>query len=276
MRVAHVGNSIQYYGDTPRVLEQMLRLRYETVEQSQMLRSAATLKSMFRDGQDLEGRYNVDVATLPDGTLDLGAETVPELFSMHGGLWQYVVLNDRTTHPATPDTRADSIEWLETSYVPIFPPTATALWIQTPPDRIEDNRDSTVGLGPFDEFLASTTEGYEAYRDVFLANGVPSTVVPVGTAYGLVNSTYGPDLFQKLYSPDDFHPSVFGTYLQCALLYCVITGEDPPTLDNTWFSRSRYLEVRDAYELPYYMIPFPSVEEAEQLRQVAIGACGVK
>jgi hypothetical protein len=147
----------------------------------------------------------------------------------------------------------------------------------TQPDRIEDNRESTVGLGTFSEVLAATTEGYVAHRNLFLAKGIESKLIPTGAAFGLVNSTYGPELFIKLYSPDNFQKSVYGTYLQSSIIYCTIAGEQPPTLDNKWFEISRYLELRDKYELPYYLIPFPSEEEGEQLRQeVAIEMCALR
>lgn len=101
-------------------------------------------------------------------------------------------------------------------------------------------------------------------------------MVPIGEAFLMVNSTFGPKMFEMIYSPDNIHQSTYGGYLQSAIIYCTITGEEPPTLDNDWFQVARYMEFRDKFNLPYEVTPFPSPMEAEQLRQVAIVACGLR
>ena len=57
MKVAHIGNSLQYYYDLPRVLQQMLQLRYETVERSELFRRGGSFESIFSRGQRLTDRY---------------------------------------------------------------------------------------------------------------------------------------------------------------------------------------------------------------------------
>mmetsp|Transcript_28787 Transcript_28787/g.47944 ORF Transcript_28787/g.47944 Transcript_28787/m.47944 type:complete len:340 (-) Transcript_28787:99-1118(-) len=271
IRVAHIGNSMQYYGDTPRMLQQMLETRFATVLQNSMLRRAGTFKSMFRDGRNMQDRYNETVATLPDGTLDLGAPNVTALFQDE---WDVVVMNDRSTHPARDETRQDSLMWLEESYIPVFPPTAQAIFLATAPDRIEDNREATVGLGPFEEFSSRTRSGVQEYANLFREEpySIPARVAPIGDAFGLVRDTLGEEAFVQLYSPsDNFHHSPHGTWLQCCILYCMIVDEEPPVYNPTWWQVARYLESRDKQPSPD--IPFPTEKEAEDLRKLAMDVC---
>jgi hypothetical protein len=270
IRVAHVGNSIQSYGDTPRMLEQMLQTRFSIVVQDSMLRPGGTFKSMFLDGNNLEVRVNITAATLPDGTEDLGAPDVTTLFHEHN--WDFIILNDRTTNAAQEEDREDSLSWLESSYAPIFPSNAKAVFLQTAADRIEDNRESTIGFGDFDEFTSRTREGYEAYVDLFESLSIPAIIAPIGDAYADVRETLGESMFDMLYSPDNIHPTPHGTWLQCCLLYCTMIAEKPPQYNSTWWSTARYLEGRDDESIDQY-IPFPTDAEAEDLRQIAIDMC---
>jgi hypothetical protein len=271
--VAHVGNSIQCYSDTPRLLQQMLQTRFLLAFQDSMIRPGGTFKSMLLRGNNFIERVNITAATLPDGTVDLGAPDVTTLFAERS--WDFVVMNDRTTQAAQTEDREESLFWLETGYAPIFPSNAQAVFIQTAADRVEDNRDSTNGMGDFDEFTSATREGYQAYADLFHSLSIPAIIAPVGDAYGVVRETLGEDMFDMLYSPDNIHPSPHGTWLQCCLLYCMMIGEEPPTYEAAWWYSARFVEERDRVSNPFIVIPFPTDAEAEDLRQVAIGMCNL-
>jgi hypothetical protein len=157
----------------------------------------------------------------------------------------------------------------------LVPRNAQAVFIQTAADRVEDNRESTIGLGNFDEFTSAIREGYQAYADLFESLSIPAMIAPIGDAYGKVRETLGEDMFDMLYSPDNFHPSPHGTWLQCCLLYCTMIGEEPPAYNATWWDTARFLEERDDGSNPTVAIPFPTNAEAEDLRSVAVSMCNL-
>ena len=236
---------------------------------------------------------------LPDGTYDLGAETLDELFQMHNGTWDFVIMSDVSSGPANAESRAESLAALVDNYAPIFPPNATALFMVTQTYR--GLTMTTQGQDPYVDFLAKTREGYNEYKKALEPLGVKAKVrccdgqgktvmykntltlsslptfsqqlVDVGQAFLDVFSSYGLDMFSKLYSPDNIHSSTYGAYLQAAIFYCTITGEYPPVLNNEWFEVARYMEFRDRYQLSYEATPFPTAAEAELLRLAAIDAC---
>ena len=161
---------------------------------------------------------------------------------------------------------------LATSHQNPFTPSATAIFLATAADRIEDNRESTVGLGNYTEFSQKTQEGVQEYAGLFESYSIPAVVAPIGKTFGQVRETLGEEAFVQLFSPtDNFHHTPHGTWLQCCLLYCMMIDEEPPTYDASWWESSRYLESRD--KDPFPDIPFPTDQEAENLRLVAVAMC---
>ena len=265
IKVAHVGNSIQYYGDTPRLLERMFKERYAEVVQDSCLRPGGTLSSVWDRGNNMAEIFATKNALLDDGTYDIGAPTVQVLFDAQE--WDFVVLNDRSTRPPRPNERTRSLDTLENDYASAFPESATVILLQTAADRLGGTSErDTLDLGDFEEFTAKVQEGYEEYDSLLKSLNITSKIAPVGEAFANVRNE-NEELFTKLYSYDDLHPSPHGTWLQCCVLYCTMVGNEPPTYDNSWWDTARFM-----VDPP---LPLPTDEEAEELRQVAIDVCGV-
>ena len=113
-------------------------------------------------------------------------------------------------------------------------------------------------------------EGYQAYRDAALQTGVGNVyIAPVGSAFELIHDrelcapnsppscdgqgntgvSQGCDsvegsYFEKLYTSDGSHPSIYGSYLAACVLYAVLTGKSPVGLPTTGG-----LPLQDALEL---------------------------
>lgn len=221
VKVAHVGNSMQYYGDTPRFLEHMLQTRYESVTQDSCLRPASTLWSVWTKGNNMGDKFNSTAAIRDDGTLDIGAPTVEALLEKEE--WDYVVLNDRSQNPTREESRNKSLGVLEDDYAKAFDKSSVILFIQTPSYRLEGIRD-TEDLGDFDEFTERVRDGVQQYIDLMQELGFEAEMAPVGDVYATIRAE-NRDLSDKLFHTDDFHPSPLGTWLQCCVLHCIITGE---------------------------------------------------
>jgi hypothetical protein len=206
-------------------------------------------------------KFNTENALLKDGTYDIGAPTVQELFAQEE--WDFVVLNDRSQEPAREETKSRTLEALKVNYTSAFPEKAIAVFLQTAAYRLEGIRE-TEDLGDFDEFTEKLREGYQEYVNLFQGLGIESRLAPVGEAFAVVREE-NEALFDKLYSWDDFHPSLHGTWLQCCVLYCTMIEEAPPLYDGSWWETARFME-----DPP---LPLPTDEEAEELRQVAIDVC---
>jgi len=159
IRVAHIGNSIQYYNDCPRLLEHMFRTRFgNAYYQNSCLRGGATLTSVLEKGNGMKTKFssssrrpndNGNVSLLEDGRNssfdDIGAPTVEDLLlhddrypkhkptatttasrsspssaSPSSFSFDFVVMNDHTQSPARSTTRQQTIEVLKSHYVPLI------------------------------------------------------------------------------------------------------------------------------------------------------------
>ena len=97
IRYANMGNSMQYYNDFPRLLEQMFTAAGYRVERSSYLRSGANLGSM------LEGNLNLLDAWRST------TSTVQELLEEQGP-WDFVIINDHSQWPARETSRQETLE----------------------------------------------------------------------------------------------------------------------------------------------------------------------
>lgn len=258
--IAHLGNSIQFYNDCPRLLQHMLQYKYQKVEQNSCLKGGANVTRLFNVGNGMEEKFNTSNALLEDGTYDIGAPTVTDLLQEKE--WDYVVINDHTQGPVRDVNRTASMETLETKYLPLISNHSTVILLMTAAYRAPAKHSGD--LGGFDKFTELLDEGYHQYESIF----PKASIAPFGLAYKHIRDNYGKQYWNQLYAPDDFHPSPFGTYLEASVLYCTITGEMPPTeYDETWWSNSRYLDPP---------MPFPSQNDAAILREVAGIVCGIE
>jgi hypothetical protein len=286
--VAHLGNSIQYYDDLPRLLEHLLQTRFETVRQNSCLRGGATLPSLFENGNGMANKFSSrpEVAWLPgEEQYDIGAPTVKALLTSPplGQAWDFVIMNDNTQSPARPEKKEESLEALRTKYLPLLKSqgysgepnqdcilSTTILFLQTAAYKstVKDSAD----LGTFDEFTSKLKSGYYQYVDLIREEGkggdgsicLDARIAPVGLAYQYIKDQYGQDTWAKLYALDDFHPSPHGTFLEACVLYCAITNEYPPEHDVAWWKTARYMQPPETDPLP-----LPSGKEADLIREVA-------
>ena len=195
VKVAHVGNSMQYYGDTPRFLQHMLQTSNDNVIQNSCLRPASTLWSVWTRGNNMGERFNSTAALQDDGTLDIGAPTVKALLEEEE--WDYVVLNDRTQNPTREDSRNKSLGVLEDEYAKALDKSSVILFIQTPAYRLEGIRD-TEDLGDFDEFTERVRDGVQKYIDLMQELGFEAKMAPVGDVYARIRAENRESLGQTI------------------------------------------------------------------------------
>ena len=277
IQIACQGNSIQYFNDCPRLLEQMfLAASTYNMSQNSCLRGGASIVSIWTQGNGMEEKFATPNARLPNGTgYDIGAPTVQAL--LKDDSFDFIIVNDQTQSPTRNHTRHETIKELKKKYAPLFiQSNITPVLLQTAAYRVPGTKES-ADLGDFDAMTKLLQEGYHNYKQeldtVFHKSGtlLQTRIAPVGNAYKELHDT-APDLWKQLYHTDDLHPSPHGTLLQGFVLYITITGEAPPTNydPSTWWSRARRMQPPE--EPP---LPLPTIEEAKSLRSVASKVCGM-
>mmetsp|Transcript_2041 Transcript_2041/g.5644 ORF Transcript_2041/g.5644 Transcript_2041/m.5644 type:complete len:262 (-) Transcript_2041:1679-2464(-) len=128
-------------------------------------------------------------------------------------------------------------------------------------------------IGYVETFSELLREGYEEYRSAILASNdalQDVRIAPVGQAV-LHLYLHDPDLWEQLYSWDDFHPSPLGTWLEACCLHLTIHNGDrpPPRYNPSWWDDARRMQPPEQHAMP-----LPTPEQAETLRQVAMKVCG--
>lgn len=245
IRVACIGNSIQYFNDCPRLLQTLSNGKID--HQDSCLRGGVSLVGLFQQGNGMRNKFRTPNARIDNSdTYDIGASTISQLLG--GGCnesndnevvnedkknvkqqhhWDFAIMNDHTQHAARTTTRHETIQSLLSNYVPLFQkqPRCTPIFLMTAAYRRVGALNSQ-DLGTFDEFTSQTLQGYLEYANV-LSNVLPSTqkprIAPVGLAYAKVKQE-DLKLWERLYHHDDFHPSPHGTFLQACVLYYTIFG----------------------------------------------------
>jgi hypothetical protein len=281
--VAHIGNSIQYYNDSPRLLEHMLNTKFSTVRQNSCLRGGATLTSLYEKGNGMATKFS------NNNNNDIGAPTVKDLLlsipeptmSVSSLSWDFVIINDHTQSPARLEKRKESMQTLLSKYIPLLlqqqsESTTTVIFLQTAAYKspVKDSDD----LGTFDECTAKIHEGYTEYAQLIRRSNNNGTlqakVAPVGLAYQYLKHQHDNNdetiatMWSKLYAHDDLHPSPHGTWLEACVVYCTMLEEYPPDYDVSWWNTARYMQPPDEEPLP-----LPTNDEADLLRQVAWMVC---
>lgn len=278
IRIAFLGNSMLYFNDCPRILEQMLRTLCQKVYQDSCLRGGSTLVSLFNKGNGMQVKFASQAALKTiDGNErkihDIGAPTVQALLDVKSAdeAWDFVVLNDHTQSPARDTTRFASLQVLRDRYLPLLQksPGVVVTLLQTPAYKFKNLR-HTEDLGDFDSFTDRLASGYARYQQVLQREGMDCRVAPVGEAFRWLHHHHK-DLWGKLYDQrDDFHPSPHGTWLEACVLYCTITQQAPPTYNASWWNACRRMQPPHQQAMP-----LPNALEAEELRQVACRVCNV-
>lgn len=260
--VAHIGNSIQYYNDCPRVLEKMLLStalgrvvdlndpqRKNYVRSESCLRGGSTVPSLWEKGNGMGTKF----ASRPDSILqgddgyDIGLPTVAELLQIQPSedrYWEFIVINDHTQSPVRAERKNESKAAFKAHHFPAIAEgmeaskqennkATTIIFVQTMAYKspVKDSAD----LGTFDEFTEGLAKGYDEYVAVvndFATARFPNqepplqaTVAPLGRAYQIIRQENFDLWSTSMYANDDFHPSPHGTLLEACILYCVITGQ---------------------------------------------------
>jgi len=295
IRIACLGNSIQYYNDCPRLLERMFSAaHFEDAKQDSCLRGGASIISLWEKGNGMQDKFATPNAQLPTASennqqsYDIGAPNVQTLLG--NGLYDFAIINDHTQSPARRESRNKTHRTLEDNYAPLLSQSnIVPIFVQTAAYRVSDIR-GTADLGSFDEYQTLLEKGYDMYKqqmDGYFkkcgnAKQNQAHIAPVGLAY---KHLYHSDrqMWKRLYHTDDFHPSPHGTLLQAFVLFLTLVhallGDPvdncdtllsilPATYDTSWWDRARRMQPPDEDPLP-----LPTQEEAEVLRQVALQVC---
>jgi hypothetical protein len=293
MSIAFLGNSILYFNDCPRLVEQMLQSCYDTVVQDSCLRGGATLPSLFRQGNGMQRTFATPAARQSDGTYDIGASSVEDLLSKSH--WDVVVLHDHTQAPARRESREETLTSLEQEYLPLLRKQQQQ---QEEEEKEEEDDDDKIitspliillqtaayrypniqgsdDLGNFLQFTDKVVRGYQEYAHCLQTRGCTTKIAPVGLAVKELYDTSA--LFHKLFSLDHFHFSPHGTWLEACVVYCTITNQSPPVFQEQWFDRVRYRvkATDDMGSEDEWALPLPTKDEAEELRQVAMRICNI-
>lgn len=203
MNIAFLGNSMQYFHDCPRLLQQMITGKDSaSIEgiakqvdaadtsaaatacyQNSCLRGGVCLQELWEKGNGMREKFGCGgVGSSHDGddcngtVDDIGAGTVQELLEERD--WDCIVLNDFTKHPARTETRDATLQILKEKYSRyFFKPSSsssassynnnapTVIFIQTPAYKYPKMR-GTEDLGDFDEFTDRLAAGCQAYVDL--------------------------------------------------------------------------------------------------------------
>eukprot|EP00588_Corethron_pennatum_P020615 CAMPEP_0194313266 /NCGR_PEP_ID=MMETSP0171-20130528/10152_1 /TAXON_ID=218684 /ORGANISM="Corethron pennatum, Strain L29A3" /LENGTH=568 /DNA_ID=CAMNT_0039068143 /DNA_START=202 /DNA_END=1905 /DNA_ORIENTATION=- len=246
VRVAFMGNSMQYYNDCPRFMEALSG--NTIVQQNSTLKPSGTFKSLAKKGNNMSVKFHTENALTKEGYYDIGALTIRSLLLDNGyGHWNYAVMNDRTYNPPDDTYRNASKLVLESTYAPLLEKAgAIPILISTYSPR-RNKRRGNITVPEYTEMIA---DGVQEYAEV-LTNALPewqyAKVAPVGQAFlAVYEDNY--DFWEKLFFTDLLHPSPHGTYLQGCVIYCTIFGEPPPkssalqkNISKLW-SKARYTQ----------------------------------
>ena len=266
VRIAFVGNSIQYFYDIPRLLTALESIAGTRIAHDCCFRGGASYTSLLAKGSGMARVFPAE---------DIGAPTVESL--LEGATWDFCVMNDFTTHPARDATREESIITLVERYAPMLTSCgATPILIMTYAYRQHVTSPRTDDLGSHGEWTRQLRDGLSAHA-LALGAALPPEhaprVAPLGTALLSVHDD-NPALWTKLFDPDHRHLSAKGAYLLACVLHCTIFWSAPPTdaaLAASGFAplyeNARYLPDVGEYASP------PTPEEAAYLRSVADSVC---
>ena len=121
VRVAFLGNSILYYNDCPRFLE---NLSMGAISQDSCLRGGTNLHELWKLGNGMRKHgWATDNAKIDnadgDVNYDVGAPNVKTLLDATKK-WDYVVFNDHTQGPARPEKKQVTQDVLVEKYLPLL------------------------------------------------------------------------------------------------------------------------------------------------------------
>lgn len=273
VRVAFLGNSIQYYNDLPRF---MGAFSNNVICQDSCFRGNANLTSLFKEGNGMSAKFKTTNSLQPDGTYDIGAANIKSLLQRD---WDYIVINDHTQHPTRPDTKLESTKSLVQDYAPLIRQSGgTPVFLMTFAYG-EQGIYGSEDLGDVELFTNLLREGYEYYVKA-MSKILPFTsaprIAPAGLAFYTIHQD-NPNMWGKLYHLDKKHPSPHGSFLIGCVLYCTIFGVPqakdiniPENGPASFWEEARARVMQPAGDIPQ---PMPTSAEARYLLDIAIKVC---
>mmetsp|Transcript_22262 Transcript_22262/g.31020 ORF Transcript_22262/g.31020 Transcript_22262/m.31020 type:complete len:228 (-) Transcript_22262:398-1081(-) len=143
--------------------------------------------------------------------------------------YDYVVIADQTKRLATSQSRNQSLQTLETVFLPMLQDTnATPIIVET--HSFWSAYTNMTGLDDVPTFQSMIHAGCQEYAAV-LKQGLPRKqhpkIAPVGLAF-LTIYEEDEDMWVKLFQQDDIHASIYGSYLYGLVLYATIYHRMPP------------------------------------------------
>ena len=304
VRVAFIGNSIQYYNDCPRFVANLSSHRI-IEHQDSYLRGGANLSELW-DGMahgaphwasmrnafateeemmmmNADGGGAADGGGSNDHNCDVGSPTVQALLGCDPNnkkdRWDYVVINDHTQGPAREESRKATQQILLDKYLPlIIDNGATLIIIETAAYRYPGVHGSE-DLGSTQDFQQKIRQGVQSYIHA-LRTKLPETIqprmAPVGTAFLHVHEDNN-KVWESLFDPfDHFHPSPSGTFLQGCVLHWTMFDSPPPLPRSDEEIRDLWKDARVMHDVKKngdQGPPFPTMIEAEYLWNVAKIIC---
>jgi hypothetical protein len=192
--------------------------------------------------------------------------------------WDYVVMNDLTRAPARYVARQQSLETLNTTYLPWLLETgATPIFMFTHGywSKLYEMDD----LVDVPTFTSLTYEGYRQYVEL-LSSQLPSSqqprIAPIGWAF-LTVWEENHDTWLTLFHYDELHPSPSGTYLEALVMHHTLFGVLPlrqnALFDDMHESLWEKAHARYMQNPVEPLKPLPTKEEAEYLYGIAERIC---
>lgn len=217
-KVLWVGNSYTYFHDLPKIVEQLAS------EQGQQL----TITPVLKGGERFKGHL-----------------TNPRLLELlkQGG-WDYVVLQEQSTLPAGPTVKVaeEVYPYAHTldSLAHAASPDTHVVYYMTWGHRYGSIYDMWGDYPMYKTYEGMQIRLTTSYIEMAYANG--GLCAPVGIAWKMVRSER-PDI--NLYEPDNFHPSLEGSWLAANVLTATLIGQtfQPATLPDIDASDARYLSL---------------------------------
>jgi hypothetical protein len=256
-RVAFLGNSYFYFNDTPRLLQE-LHGGEHALFTADCLRGGSSWRSLLVDGDGMEARSEWN--RFPWN----GKPTVEALLR---DPYDFVVCVDYSQNNARGDHKAETTAALD-KIVSMAKAGGSKTIVLMPSAAYLAPAKGSEAIGSWADFYYKQGAGYREHLRYLLAAGVDAKIADANEAYKVVKEE-DPALWQLLFHTDNFHPTVFGTFLQACIIHATIFGQAPaesalPPDPKVLWARARRLLPRNKDPAQW-----PTRDQLLYLREVA-------
>ena len=190
MNVLFIGNSFTYYNEMPKMFSQLLRSEGISANVEQIVNGGYRLRQ-YADLDTADGKTTWDRLQERD--------------------WDYVILQGQSAEAALEEE--NFLQSVRTLCDRVRQVGAKPVLYQTWSYQDSSEKLNTTGMS-YGAFYKKIKEGYEKAAK---QNNVQ--IAPVGDAFLMLNHPIGN---LKMIRPDDFHPSLVGSYATAVCIYCSI------------------------------------------------------